>query len=361
MNSTLNNDKNYIEHCFELARKGAGMVSPNPLVGCVIVKNGKVISEGWHKKYGASHGERDAIDKALKKGISIKGAELYVNLEPCAHYGLTPPCSDYIIEHKLAKVIIGCRDPYYKVSGKGIKKLKAAGINVVTGVLEKEAKELNKFFIKYVTTGLPYIMLKAAQTADGKIADEKYRSKWISCETSRKTVHKMRAVYDAVLVGANTVRYDNPLLTVRSVKGRNPYRILIDKDLALNLHYKIFNLNDSKTIVIASEKAKPDKIKKFEAKGIKIILCRIKGSKVDLLDAMQKIAEMKVTSIMTEGGAFVYNEFLKYDLADEVNIFTAPKVMGKGIKGFNERKLFERFKDVSYSSSGTDMLVNLRR
>lgn len=347
--------------CFELALKGAGNVSPNPLVGCVIVKNGKVISEGWHKKYGASHAERDAIDKAIKKGVSIKGAELYVNLEPCAHYGLTPPCADYIIEHKLAKVIIGCKDPYIKVSGKGIKKLKAAGIKVVTGVMDDEARELNKFFIKYVTTGLPYIMLKAAQTADGKIADDKYRSKWISGEESRKTVHKMRAVYDAVLVGANTVRYDNPLLTVRSVKGRNPYRIIIDKDLMLSLHYKIFNLKDGKTIVIASEKVKPDKIKKFDARGVKVVLCRVKGGKVDLLDAMQKLAEMKITSMMAEGGAFVYNEFLKYDLADEVNIFTTPKIMGRGIKGFNDRRLFERFKDVSYSSSGRDMLVNLRR
>lgn len=361
MNFMQNKDEHYMQRCFKLALKGAGSVSPNPLVGCVIVKNGKIISEGWHKKYGGFHAERDAITKALKKGVNLKGAALYVNLEPCVHYGKTPPCSDLIIENKISEVVIGSKDPYKKVSGKGIRKLKKAGIKVKTGILEPDAIELNKFFIKYVTTGLPYITLKAAQTIDGKIADDKYRSKWISSATSRKTVHKLRAVYDAVLVGTNTLIYDDPKLNVRGVKGRDPFRIIIDKSLNLKEKYKVFKYTDGKTIVLFSEKTDKNKIADYPGDGITFIPCRIKNGRLDLNDALKKLARLNIASILVEGGAYTYNEFLKNDMADEVIIFIAPKIMGKGIKAFNEKQLFGKFSETDYSASGTDLLVRFRK
>ncbi|NOS85729.1 MAG: bifunctional diaminohydroxyphosphoribosylaminopyrimidine deaminase/5-amino-6-(5-phosphoribosylamino)uracil reductase RibD, partial [Ignavibacteria bacterium] len=356
----MTKDEQYMTRCFELALKGAGNVSPNPMVGCVIVKNGKIVAEGYHKKYGTNHGERAAIVSALKKGINLKGAELYVNLEPCAHFGKTPPCSDLIIEHNFSKVVIGVKDPYHEVAGKGIARMKKAGIKVITGVLEEEAKELNKFFFKFVATGLPYITIKAAQTIDGKIADDKYRSKWISSTESRRTVHKLRSVYDAVLVGANTVKYDNPKLNVRDVRGRDPYRIIIDKDLALKHGYDVYKYADGKTIVITSLNAEISKIKLLQKKNIIVLPCKIKNGKIDLADALKKLASHNIASIMVEGGAFVYNEFLKAGLVDEMLIFIAPDVMGSDITAFSDKKSFKDFSSVNYYTSSRDILVNLR-
>ncbi len=358
----MSNDEKYMLRCFELAIKGAGYVSPNPLVGSVIVKNGKIVVEGFHKKYGTNHGERAAIVSALKKGVDLKGAELYVNLEPCAHFGKTPPCAELIAEHKFSKVVIGCKDPYYKVSGKGIKILKKAGIKVITGVLEKEAKALNKFFIKYVGTGMPYVMIKAAQTIDGKIADDKYRSKWISCDESRKTVHIMRSTYDAVLVGANTVKYDNPKLNVRSVKGRDPYRIVIDKDLSLGLNYNVFKNNkDYKTIILTSLNKEHKKVKQYINRKITVLSCKSKSGSIDLKDALLKTAMLGIASVMIEGGAGTYDGFLKRKLVDEVFIFIAPKVMGNGITAFSDKNTFNDFKQNDYFSSGSDILVNFKK
>ena len=357
----MNNNEQYLDRCFELARKGAGNVSPNPMVGCVIVKNGKVVAEGYHKKYGEYHAERNAINSALRKGISLKGAELYVNLEPCAHFGKTPPCCDLIIEHKFSKVVIGMKDPYHKVAGKGIARMKKAGIKVITGVLDAEAAELNKFFVKFVTTGLPYVTIKAAQTIDGKIADDKYRSKWISSTESRRTVHKLRAVYDAVLVGANTVRYDNPKLNVRDVKGRDPYKIILDKDLSLKPTYNLFRYKDGKTIVITSVSKDTKKIKALKKKNVVVLPSKIKNGKFDLKDVLKKLASLNIASIMIEGGAYVYNEFLKANLVDELLIFIAPDVMGSGITAFRNKQAFKKFTNVNYYSSGRDILVSLKK
>lgn len=357
----MNNDEQYIKRCFELALKGAGAVSPNPMVGCVIVKNGKVVAEGNHKKFGEAHAERNAVNSALRKGINLKGAELYVNLEPCAHFGKTPPCCDLIIEHKFSKVVIAMKDPYHEVMGRSVKKLKRAGIEVITGVLEPEAIELNKFFVKYVTTGLPYVTLKAAQTIDGKIADEKYRSKWISSTESRKIVHRLRSVYDAVLVGANTVRYDNPKLNVRDVNGRDPYRIILDKELALGMNYDVFRYKDSRTILISAMEADIKKIRSLQKKGVMVLPCRTRDGKFDLKDVMKKLAAINIASIFVEGGAYVYNEFLKAGLTDELLIFIAPDIMGRGITAFENKQAFREYKNISYFSSGSDILVNLKK
>jgi diaminohydroxyphosphoribosylaminopyrimidine deaminase / 5-amino-6-(5-phosphoribosylamino)uracil reductase len=358
----MTTDEQYIERCIELALKGAGNVSPNPMVGSVIVKNGKVVAEGYHKKYGESHAERNAINTAIRKGINLKGAELYVNLEPCAHEGKTPPCADLIAEHKFSRVVIGIKDPYHLVAGRGIKKLKQAGIKVKVGVLENECRELNKFFLKLVETGLPYVTIKTAQTMDGKIANEKHQSKWISSPESRRLVHKMRAVYDAVLVGSNTVKYDNPELTVRDAKGRNPYRIVIDPELELSLNKKIFSTKlKGRTIVFTSKNANKAKINTLTKRGILVLTCRTDKGIISVKEVLKKTASLGISSVMVEGGALTYNEFIKNKLVDEFMIFIAPKVMSKGIQAFNNEINFASYKSINYYKVSNDILVNISK
>src|SRR4030095_8977190 len=333
----MTHDEFLMHRCINLARLGKGYVSPNPLVGCLIVKNEKVVSEGYHKKFGMPHAEVNAIEIALTKGIDLKGAEIYINLEPCSHFGKTPPCVDKIIEQKFSKVVIGIKDPNPLVSGKSINKLKRNGINVISGILEKECKELNEFFFKYITTGLPYVTLKAAQTLDGKIAHENYKSKWISSIESRERVHKMRSEYDAVLVGRRTVKYDDPDLTVRLVKGRNPKRIAIDANLSLNINHKIFNdTSSAKTIMLSAKIMNPKKAAFLKRKSVEIIECKVKNSSIDLKDALTKLGRMNISSILVEGGSETYYNFLKQNMADELNIFVLPKVFGKGIQMFTK-------------------------
>jgi diaminohydroxyphosphoribosylaminopyrimidine deaminase / 5-amino-6-(5-phosphoribosylamino)uracil reductase len=364
----MTTNEKYMDRCIELALKGAGNVSPNPMVGCVIVKNGKIVAEGYHKKYGEYHAERNAINSALKKGINLKRAELYVNLEPCAHQGKTPPCADYIIQHKFKRVIIGIKDPYHLVAGKGIRKLKQAGIEVKTGVLEDKCREVNKFFFKFVETGLPYVTIKTAQTLDGKIANTKFHSKWISSPESRRLVHKMRAVYDAVLVGRNTVKYDDPELTVRDVKGRDPFRIAIDPLLDLSLHRKMFsavkqkgNTIDNKTIIFTSNKASKAKINLLTKRGILVVTCAENKNIINVKEVLKKIASLGIASVMVEGGALTYNEFIKNKLVDEFMIFIAPKIMGNGINAFKDEINFSAYKNISYYKVSTDILLNISK
>ncbi len=348
--------------CIELAALGRGKVSPNPLVGCVILKNGKVISEGYHQKYGASHGERDAITKALSKGHNLKGAAVYVNLEPCSHFGRTPPCDELIIENGIKEVIIGTKDPNHLVSGKGIRTLRNAGIKVTLGVLENECRDLNRFFMKHVSTGLPYITIKTAQTLDGKIANLKFDSKWISSIESRKLVHAMRAGYDAVLVGSNTVKYDDPELTVRLTKGRDPYRIVVDERLTGSLNRKLFtDSNKAKTIVITSKLSDKKKTETLSGRGVSVITCGIKKGIIDIREAMTKLGASGISSILVEGGAMTYTEFIKNGLVDEFMIFIAPKVMGKGIEAFKTPMDFNNFSIRNYYLSGKDLLMNLKK
>lgn len=355
-------DEKIMQRCLELALKGAGYVSPNPLVGCVIVKNGKIIAEGYHKKFGEFHAERNAVNSAVKKGINLKGAELYVNLEPCAHYGKTPPCAELIARHKISKVIIGVKDPYHLVAGKGISKLKQNGIKVKTGVLEDECRNINKFFFKYVKTGLPYITIKTAQTIDGKIADIRYKSKWISSQKSRRFVHALRTSYDAVLVGRNTVEHDNPQLTARLVKGRNPFRIVIDKNLKLSVGKKIFSDRfANKTIVLTSNRADKGKIKVLEKRNIKIIFCKNNGGIIDIRDALKKLAKIGIASILVEGGAKTYSEFMKHHLVDEYMIFISPEIMGSGIEAFSQKADLSKYKHIDYYKTGSDILINIKK
>jgi diaminohydroxyphosphoribosylaminopyrimidine deaminase/5-amino-6-(5-phosphoribosylamino)uracil reductase len=351
-----------MQRCRELAKKGTGHVSPNPLVGCVIVKQGKVIAEGYHKRFGSAHAEVNAINSAKAKGINLKGSNLYVNLEPCVHHGKTPPCTDEIIKNKIGEVIIGTKDPNPLVAGKGINKLKKNRIKTTVGVLDDECLFLNKFFFKYIKTGLPYITIKAAQTLDGKIADFEGKSKWISSIESRKLVHELRSVYDAVLVGKNTVELDNPELTVRMVKGRNPYRVVIDNELAINLSSKLFSDKfTDKTIIITSKEPNEFLTRIFEQRKIRVIKAKAKKNIIDLRDAMKKLAKLGISSLIVEGGAFTFTEFLTQKLVDELILFTAPKIMGRGISIFKpEIKIdFTKLKKISAKTSGNDFLLEI--
>ena len=332
-------DESYIQLTIEIAKKGEGSVSPNPLVGCVIIKENRIIGAGYHQKFGEDHAEINAINSSAE---SLEGSTLYVNLEPCSHFGKTPPCVDRIIKEKIKRVVIGTLDINPLVSGNGVKALKKAGIEVKVGVLEKECIELNKFFFKFITNKLPYVTLKAAQTLDGMIADKNNYSEWISSNESRKYVHWLRARYDAVLIGSETARIDNPKLTVRMVEGRNPYRVVLDSNLKLKSDLNLFKINsDNKTIVITSEKnkSKLKKINKLEKLGVKVLFVKSDAQgRMQLKSVLKEIAKLQISSILVEGGSKIYSSFLKQKLFDDIFLFVSPKILGNGLKTFSELK-----------------------
>ncbi len=356
-------DEFYLARCLQLATKGKGYVSPNPMVGCVIVKDNKIIGEGYHAKYGKEHAEVIAIKNATE---DVEGATLYVNLEPCVHYGKTPPCVDLIIESKIKRVVIGTIDPNPLVNGKGVEKLKQAGIEVKVGVLENESKKLNEVFIKYITKKIPFVALKIAQTIDAKIADIDGNSKWITSEQSLRFVHQLRSEYDAVLIGSRTAKLDNPNLTVRLVEGRNPFRVILDSTLSLPLELNVFSDKfTDKTIVFTSGlsiKNKKEKVEKLNSLGIDVIPVKSRRRKLDLMDVLKKLAEREIASVLVEGGGKIFTEFLKQNLADKVYVFIAPKILGSGIPsianiGIKSIRDILTLKDVSIQNFGDDILI----
>ena len=360
-------DESYIQLTLEIAKKGEGNVSPNPLVGCVITKDNRIIGAGYHQKFGEEHAEINAINSATE---SLEGSTLFVNLEPCSHHGKTPPCVDRIIEEKIKRVVIGTLDVNPLVSGSGVKKLKKAGVDVKVGVLEKECLELNKFFFKNITKKIPYITLKAAQTLDGMIADKDHFSNWISCNSSRQLVHSLRSKYDAVLIGSHTAKIDDPKLTVRMVEGRNPHRIVLDSSLKLNPELKLFKIkDDKKTFLVTSvdNKVKERKIEKFKETGTEIIFVKKnKNGRLDLLSLMKKLSKQGISSVLVEGGGKTFSSFLKQDLFDDILLFISPKILGEGIKTFSDlsyKKLKQalKLKVVKSDSIGEDILIKLTR
>lgn len=314
-------DELLIQRTFDLARLGAGAVSPNPLVGCVIVKDGEVIGEGWHRSYGEAHAEVNAVVSVSDKS-QISGSTIYVNLEPCSHHGKTPPCSDMLIQHGVKKVVISNLDTNPLVGGEGIKKLKAADITVVTGVLEKEGRELNKRFFTFHEKQRPYIVLKWAQTADGFIAHSNYDSKWISNDFSRQLVHKWRSEEDAVLVGTKTAAHDNPMLNAREWSGRNPVRLVIDRFLRLSDNLNLFD-KSVPTIFF-------NLLKHEEHTNLKLVRLDEKDFILKLLTYLHK---EKIQSLLVEGGSQTLSFFIQAGLWDEARIFTSPRSFHKGIKG----------------------------
>ncbi|RUA34659.1 MAG: bifunctional diaminohydroxyphosphoribosylaminopyrimidine deaminase/5-amino-6-(5-phosphoribosylamino)uracil reductase RibD [Bacteroidetes bacterium] len=314
-------DEIFMQRALQLAGYGKSTVSPNPMVGCLIVYDDKIIGEGWHQKAGEPHAEVLAI-QSVENPELLKSATAYVTLEPCAHYGKTPPCAELLVEKQLKKVVIGTVDPNPLVAGKGIKILKEAGIEVETEVLEKECLEINKAFFTFMQKKRPYIILKWAQTSDGFIARENFDSKWISNPLSRQLVHKWRTEIDAILIGKNTAHFDNPQLTARDWSGKNPIRLVMDHNLALADDLKIFD-EEQKTILFHSQ----DQI--IERKGV----AAIKLSKEDFLkNMMNYLHNEKIQSVLVEGGAQTVQSFIDAGLWDEARIFTAPASFEKGIR-----------------------------
>ena len=324
-------DQNFIKRCFELASKGIGHVSPNPLVGAVIVKENRVIAEGYHELYGGPHAELYAF---LNAEQSVEGATLYTNLEPCSHTEKqTPPCVPLIIKKKIKRVVISNIDPNSEVNGKGIERLKHAGIEVETGILEEEGKHLNRFYFKYVRTKLPYVTLKIAQSLDAKISLDSTKQTYVTGEESNKFVHSQRAVYDAVLVGANTIVIDNPKLSVRQVKGRDPLRVVLDGNFSCPVDLNVFaDKKPERTWLITREKSNPKKIAVLEERGIRVFQLKVpKKSFIDPLDILNLLGEAKITSLFVEGGKDLFSQFIERALFDEIILLQSSTFFGKGL------------------------------
>lgn len=349
----------------ELAKKGIGRVHPNPMVGAVIVKDGKILGQGYHKKCGEGHAEVNAFKDAEEKNENIEGAEMYVTLEPCSHFGKTPPCADKIIEKKISKVFIGTLDPNPLVAGRGVKKLKDAGIYVEYGILESECYKLNEVFMKYIVKKEPFVVMKTGMSLDGKIATYSGESKWITEEKSRENVHNLRNELTGIMVGINTVLKDNPQLTCRVNGGRNPIRIIVDSTLKIPIDCKIVNTaKEVETIIATTDKANLDKINSLEDKGVKIIVVPSKNGKVNLKELMIALGNLKIDSILLEGGGTLNFSALEEGIVDKVKIYIAPKIIGgKDSKTPIEGKGIDNLKDafkitnLSVSTIGEDILV----
>lgn len=315
----------YMKKCISLAKKSEGFVSPNPLVGAVVLdKNGNLCGTGRHKRVGEAHAEVNALKKA---GEKAEGGTIIVNLEPCSHYGKTPPCADLIIEKGIKTVVAGILDPNPIVSGNGVKKLKAAGINVITGVLENDCRELNEIFFKNKTENKPFIAIKSAVTLDGKIATKTGSSKWITSEKSRLSVQKLRNKYDAILTGSNTIITDNPSLTARIKNGRNPVRVIIDSCLKTPPAAKAYTDDGVKVFIAVSEFINPALKNKYP-NNIEFIHCPLKNNKIDLNYLTGRLFEKGIYSILIEAGGDLCGQFIKDRLIDKVYLYTAPKATG---------------------------------
>lgn len=336
-------DEKYMDLALELAEKGRGYVNPNPMVGAVVIKDGEIVGKGWHKFYGGPHAEVYALDEA---GAKAEGATIYVTLEPCSHFGKTPPCAEKIKKMKIKKCVIACLDPNPIVAGRGKKILEEAGIEVVVGVREKEAKELNKVFMKYITEKNPYLFLKCAITLDGKIATNERDSKWITNEKSREKVQFLRHEYMGIMVGINTLINDNPRLTARIENGVNPFRIVVDPHLRTPLESNFVNMaDDNKSIIVTSkENEKNDKITELENKNVKIIY--MEGYDFSVHEILKKIGELKIDSVLLEGGSYLISKAFKENRIDGGEIFIAPKILGGGlpfIDGFDFKEIKDCF------------------
>lgn len=351
-----------MKRAIKLAKRAVGRTSPNPLVGAVVVKDGRIISQGYHRRAGMPHAEIEALKAAGERAM---GADLYVNLEPCNHFGRTPPCTQAIIEAGLSRVFIGMPDPNPNVKGGGIEYLKAHGIKVEVGILEDECRRLNEVFIKYVTSGMPFIILKLAASLDGKIALANGESKWITNEKSRKFVHRLRNRVDAVLVGIGTVLKDDPRLTARLLGAKNPIRIVLDTYLRIPLSAKVLNPDlPSRTIIATGLEVPKNKIKQIEQKGTQVIPIGLKDHVIDLKELLLKLGKQEITSILIEGGSSVATSFLKEKLVDKFYFFYAPKIIGGhysipmiGGRDINSMGQIIHLKDINIRRFGEDTLI----
>ena len=326
--------EHFMDRALRLARKGEGRASPNPMVGAVIVKDGRIIGEGYHVCCGESHAEINAILGAREP---IAGATFYVTLEPCTHQGRTPPCVQALIKEQPARVVIGAIDPNPVVAGRGVAALRAQGIETVVGVREEECRRLNEKFFKFMTTGLPFVTLKYAQTLDGRIAGAGGHSRWISSLPARRYAHRLRSVHDAVLVGTGTVRHDDPELTVRLVRGKNPLRIILDSRLDIPLKAGVFRNQDrAPTLVVAAVNAPEDKLRALAGLGVETLLVAAAPGGINLPELFRKLGQRGITSVLVEGGGAIITSVLRERLADRLAVVVAPKIIGRGVDAVGE-------------------------
>lgn len=368
--SSDRNDRIWMQRALSLAEKGRGYTSPNPLVGCVIVSaDGDVIGEGYHERYGKPHAEVVALHSVADRG-KLKGATMYVTLEPCFHHGKTPPCADLICDYPFARVVVAMKDPTEKVNGKGIDKIRKCGIEVESGLLHEQAEELNEFWLHAQALKRPFITLKVAQTADGYIAAPNGESQWISGQESRTLVHTWRSTHDAVMVGRNTAMNDNPTLTVRLVQGRNPKRIVVDGPLGLPKKLNLLSDQfEERTIVITHNKQKAAEIADPMLKLLQpnyyrgeMILVDSKNGHSDLKQGFRKLYDLGITSVLVEGGQYLSTALLKEGLVDRLQLFIAPKLLGGGTKsvmGLGVQRMTDivPFESFNWERVGPDMLL----
>ncbi len=362
-NANLNQfDQEMMSRCFQLAKKASGFTAPNPMVGAVIVKDGRIISEGYHEYFGAPHAEVNAIANTQE---NLKGAHIYVNLEPCSYYGKTPPCSLAIIQMQFAKVFVATLDPNPLIAGKGVEAIRKAGIHVEVGLLEKEALKLNEKFFHFITHQTPFVALKTATSLDGKIATSIGESQWITNQESRKFVHELRQDYSAILVGIGTVLKDNPALTVRRDGDvKNPIRIIIDSQLKTPPDFIVL-ADNARVIIASSEKADQEKIKQLENKEhISVWICPIKEGLIDLEYLFTKLGKEGIDSILVEGGGEINFNIIKNQLAHKIYAFIAPLIIGGnkskssfGGEGFEQLIDTPRIKNITYQNFNHDLLM----
>ena len=346
-------DEWFMAAALKLARRGIGKTSPNPPVGCVLAKDGRLIAGDYHHKTGLLHAEALVLGKV---GDSAPGGTLYVTLEPCCFYGRTPACTKAIIEAGISRVVVGAKDPNPKVNGRGIKILLDAGIEVISGIMKSECDRLIRHYEKFITTGMPYIILKYAQSLDGRIATKSGSSKWISSPESLKFAHGLRAQCDDILVGDATANKDNPQLTVRHVNGKNPVRIILTSSGKLKKTLHVFHDGQARTIVATGADLK-------SPSGAEVLHLPLRNGLVDLKSLIKKLGQMEITSLLVEGGSATLTGFLRQQIADKIIIVVAPMILGEGISALGELNIRTiaraiRFKNLEMSHLGPDCVIS---
>ena len=356
--------EDFMRECLRLAEQGRPLVSPNPMVGAVLVRDGRIIARGWHREFGAPHAEADCLRKA--RG-DLRRATMYVNLEPCSHTGKTPPCADLIVNSGIRHIVVAMEDPNPKVAGRGLNRLRNAGVRVTLGVLRTEARALNRVFIHHITRRRPYVHLKIAQSLDGFVASPMLHTRWITSPQSRQRVHALRAQSDAVLVGAGTVRIDNPRLTVRHAKGRDPAVVILSGRRSIPKDSRVFRGGRDVFVLTPDGSRGATRLRHLESKGVRILRVPGKQGRVPLRLALREIYKENIGSLLVEGGADVFGQFLRDDLVDELTIFLAPLGLGSGLPVFGGGKGLPRAISwfagdrVSFSVSGRDIVLHALR
>jgi len=352
----------FMHEAHELAKSAEGRTTPDPMVGAVLVKGGRIISMGYHGEVATPHAEAWAIEKAEEKA---KGATLYVNLEPCCHYGNNPPCTERIVKAGIKEVIVSMKDPNPLVKGKGFSYLKRRGVKVKTGLLEEDAQRLNEVFVKYILTKKPFVALKSAMTIDGKIATRTGASRWVAGTESRRRAHHLRNVYDAILVGVRTVLVDDPILNIRLVKKvKEPIRIVLDTYARTPVKANVVQKGSARTIIVVGPKAPAKKVKALEKAGVEILKIKASQGKVDMKELMKKLGKKKITSVLLEGGGEVGASALEAGVVDKAYFFIVPKIFGgrdaitpvegEGVKLPEQAKYLQ---DIHLERIGEDFLI----